>query len=175
MGVISADITKTAHDDSTLKLESHHLVHVAGGIPNTPRLHSAPCTLLACRNMAIQRVFAFVTMFACSGEFSPVIREIIFLCPYFSFTPDTQRPSSLRGLRPPIAPNFSQVSPLLFLSSHFVTRLFPMTLALPAVGVLQRTVRPFFFIVSSILNHVCVAKITECAPNQSVGNQQHQY
>ena len=45
--------------------------YAAGGVPDTPRLHPTPCTLLACRNVTIQCVFAFVIMFASSGEPQP--------------------------------------------------------------------------------------------------------
>jgi hypothetical protein len=64
-----------------------------------------------------------------------------FSCPLTSAShPDMQRPSSLREPIPPTAPKFvSQFFPLLFLPSYFVARLCPMTLALHAVDVLQRS------------------------------------
>jgi hypothetical protein len=69
-----------------------------------------------------------------------------FSCAFTSAShPETQRPSSLRELRPPTTPNLSQFSPLLFFPSHFLPLLVcPMTLALHAVGVLRRSCTSFF-------------------------------
>jgi hypothetical protein len=50
--------------------------YILGGVPDRPRLHSAPCTLLAWRNVTMQCVFTVVMTIARTGEpHVPVIRE----------------------------------------------------------------------------------------------------